>query len=223
MNAFNSCLKALLLAVSTIAHAGEVSPLVDAGAAVPGLEVRMRYAGSDNFTGRPVPGYEAPRCLLTTQATAALELAAQEAARHGLSLVVFDCYRPQRAVDQFMRWTAQPDNPAIKETYYPNVAKSALVAEGYIAEKSGHSRGSTLDLTLARTGGDLLDMGTPWDFFDALSWTETPLVSESAKANRLLLRSIMENNGFSNYAQEWWHYRLRDEPLTNTSLDVPVR
>ncbi|WP_188109557.1 M15 family metallopeptidase [Pseudohalioglobus sediminis] len=218
-----SRLPLLLLAVALATNGVEQSPLIDVGITLPGLDVRIRYASHDNFTGTRVDGYDAPRCLLTEPAAAALARVAQDASELGLRLVVFDCYRPQRAVDHFMRWTTLPDDAASRAEYYPNVAKSALVPEGYIAEKSGHSRGSTIDLTLARADGELVDMGTPWDYFDPLSWTESPAVSAAARLNRLLLRDLMERHGFQNYAQEWWHYTLRNEPMPDTYLDMPVR
>lgn len=223
MNTMTSRLPLLLLAFALAAPGEEQSPLVDAAAAIPALDVRIGYAGSDNFTGTRVDGYEAPLCLLTGPATTALAGAAREAGELGLRLVVFDCYRPQRAVNEFMRWTTLPDDEQSRAAYYPHVAKSALVPEGYIAEKSGHSRGSTLDLALANSDGDLLDMGTPWDYFDPSSWTESPAVSTSARRNRLLLRGMMERHGFQNYAQEWWHFTLRNEPLPDTYLDLPVK
>ncbi len=199
------------------------SPLVDAGLAIPGLELSIRYAGSDNFVGAPLPGYEAPLCLLTGQAVAALARAQARARSAGLRLLVYDCYRPQRAVDHFVDWVADLEDDATRPTYYPNVEKSDLIREGYIAEKSGHSRGSAVDLTLMRDGGEPLDMGTPWDFFDPRSWTDSPSVSAQARRNRQLLKRIMEQSGFSNYAKEWWHYSLDDEPLPNRYLDLPVR
>lgn len=223
MNAMTSRLPLLLLAVALATAGAEQSPLIDVGNTVPGVDVRIRYASHDNFTGTRVDGYDAPRCLLTEPAAAALARVAQDVSELGLRLVVFDCYRPQRAVDHFMRWTTLPDDAASRAEYYPNVAKSALVPEGYIAEKSGHSRGSTIDLTLARADGELVDMGTPWDYFDPLSWTESPAVSAAARLNRLLLRDLMERHGFQNYAQEWWHYTLRNEPMPDTYLDMPVR
>ncbi|MCY4214982.1 MAG: M15 family metallopeptidase [Gammaproteobacteria bacterium] len=205
------------------APAAPSSPLVDAGLAIPGLELRIRYAGSDNFVGAPVPGYEAPLCLLTEPAVAALARAQARAESLGLRLRVYDCYRPQRAVDRFVDWAADPDDDATRPTYYPNLEKSDLIRKGYIAERSGHSRGSTVDLTLIRDDGAPLDMGTPWDFFDPRSWTDSPAVSAPARRNRQLLRRIMARSGFSNYAKEWWHYTLDDEPLPDRYLDLPVR
>lgn len=213
----------LLLLLAALPAPADTGPLFDAGAAIPGLALQIRYATDDNFTGGQVTGYEAPRCLLSAEAVQALAGVQLDLRTRGLQLLVYDCFRPQRAVDHFMRWTAGPDDPAARRTYYPNVAKTALVAEGYIADRSGHSRGSTLDVTLATLGGDALDMGTPWDFFDPLSWTESEGVAPGARKNRLLLREVMEAHGFDNYPQEWWHFTLRDEPFPDTYFDLPLR
>jgi len=212
-----------LLAVFSIHATGESSPLVDAGPLVPGAVLDIRYAGPDNFMGRPLEGYLAPKCLLTPQAARALADVQTEVAVFGLNLVIYDCYRPQRAVDHFMRWSKDPGDIIGKESHYPRVPKSRLVAEGYIAEKSGHSRGSTVDLTLAYSGGEPLDMGTAWDFFDSLSNTDNPQVSRIARANRLLLRSVMAVHGFANFPGEWWHFTLEAEPLPDSYLDEPVQ
>lgn len=213
----------LLTLLAALQVAADTGPLLDAGAALPGLVLEIRYAGAENFTGGPVAGYEAPRCLLSAPAVEALAQVQAALRPRGLQLLVYDCFRPQRAVDHFMRWTALPDDPAARRTYYPNVAKTALVAEGYIADRSGHSRGSTLDVTLATLDGEVLDMGSPWDFFDPLSWTESEAVPDAARENRLLLRRVMEAHGFGNYPQEWWHFTLRDEPFPDTYMDFPLR
>jgi D-alanyl-D-alanine dipeptidase len=181
----------------------------------------VRYAGKENFLGRPVRGYEAARILLTPRAARALSRAQGMAAQRGLSLLVFDGYRPQRAVDDFVAWAADPDDVARKPQYYPDVPKSALFDRGYIAARSGHSRGSTVDLTLVRDGVPL-DIGTPFDFFDARSHTEHPGTPPELLRNRRLLREIMAAAGFTNYVNEWWHYSLEDEPWPDTYFDVPI-
>ena len=192
----------------------------------PGIVFEMRYAGANNFTGEKVPGYEAPDCLLTRPAAAALAGVQSDLANRGLGLIVWDCYRPQRAVDAFMRWADDPDQRG-RERWYPNVAKSALVKEGYIAERSGHSRGSTADLGLVRPDSDgtpqPLDLGTPFDFFDPRAHTDAPGLSAEHQANRQVLVQAMPARGFVNYPKEWWHYTLRDEPWPETVFDVPVR
>ena len=143
---------------------------VDAATVVPGLIVEMRYAGSHNFTGQPVDGYQAPHCLLTRQAAAALAEVARDVAPRGLVIKVFDCYRPVRAVMNFVRWARDLNDQTMKAEFYPNVDKRTLFRDGYIASHSGHSRGSTMDLTLAKTDGTELDMGTHFDFFSPKSW-----------------------------------------------------
>ena len=180
-----------------------------------------RYAGSDNFMGRPVRGYYAPEIMVTLEAAEALAAAQKGAKAHGLSLLVFDGYRPQRAVDHFVEWGADLADTLNKAAYYPNVPKAELFERGYIAERSGHSRGSTVDLTLTRDGLPL-DMGTPFDFFDELSHTENPAITPEAMANRMLLRDIMTAAGFRNYVNEWWHYTLVNEPYPDTYFNIPV-
>lgn len=211
----------------------------------PSIELDIRYVGSNNFLGRPVAGYEGPACILTTPAAMALLDVQRNAVERGLSLKVYDCFRPQRAVDDFVRWAADPDD-VMKASMYPEVPKDELFSQGYIAERSGHSRGSTVDLTLVPTGtsqpevdpfgprdcrGDVrarfpdnsIDMGTGYDCFDALSHTDNPAVGQAALANRHLLRELMEDAGFENYPREWWHYTLRDEPHTDQFFDFPVK
>ncbi len=202
--------------------AGEpTAELVDAATIATGVEVDMRYAGPDNFVGAALDGYGAPRCLLAGPAAEALARAQRAAEREGLGLRVFDCYRPQRAVDHFVRWAGAPDDPQSKRRYYPNVDKSRLFAEGYIADRSGHSRAATVDVTLVRAGIPL-DMGTPFDFFDPASHTEAPTATDEQGERRRLLRRLMESAGFENYPKEWWHYTLRDEPWPDRYWDVPI-
>ncbi|MGI9038501.1 MAG: M15 family metallopeptidase, partial [Gemmatimonadota bacterium] len=145
----------------------------------------------------------------------------------GYGLRVYDCYRPQRAVDHFVRWARDTADRRTKAEYYPGVPKSALFADGYIAERSGHSRGSTVDLTMVEVHSDAesepLDMGTPFDFFDPLSATDSPGVTPRQRADRALLREYMEAGGFRNYEAEWWHYTLVDEPWPERYLDVVIR
>jgi D-alanyl-D-alanine dipeptidase len=193
----------------------------------PSIEVDLRYAGSDNFVGTPVAGYEAPKCLLSRPAAEALVSVQKTLAGRGYGLRAFDCYRPQRAVDHFVRWARDTTDRRTKAAYYPDVAKSALFADGYIAERSGHSRGSTVDLTLIEVHSDgstePLDMGTPFDFFDPSSATDSPDVTPRQRADRALLREYMEAGGFRNYEAEWWHYTLEDEPWPDRYLDVVIR
>ncbi len=199
-------------------------PFVDAAGIVPGLAVEMRYAGSDNFVGRPIAGYEAPRCLLTPQAAQALARVQADLAPEGLGLKVFDCYRPVRAVADFAAWARDPADARMKAAYYPRTDKADLFRLGYIAERSSHSRGSTVDLTLVRRAdGAELDMGTPFDLFDEASATDSGRVGPGARANRRRLRTAMIRAGFAPYPQEWWHFTLKDEPFPATAFDRPVR
>jgi D-alanyl-D-alanine dipeptidase len=197
---------------------------VDASTVVPGLVVEMRYYGSYNFTGAPVDGYEAPTCILTRQAAEALAEVQAELKGFGLGLKVFDCYRPARAVAEFVRWSEDLADVKMKAEFYPDLAKSELFPKGYIADKSGHSRGSTADLTLVYLPYETeLPMGTGFDFFSERSWPENPDQPPQARANRLLLSSLMQRHGFKPYPYEWWHFTLADEPYADTYFDFPVK
>jgi D-alanyl-D-alanine dipeptidase len=216
---------AAAIAASGGAAAAQERPaaFVDAATVVPGLIVEARYAGAHNFVGRPIDGYEAPRCLLTAAAANALAAVARDVAQQGLVLKVFDCYRPTRAVANFERWARDISDTAAKAEFYPDVDKRTLFRDGYISSRSGHSRGSTVDLTLAHTDGRELDMGTPFDFFSPRSWSAAPDISEQAKANRALFAAAMRRHGFRPYEKEWWHFTLRGEPFPDTYFDFPVR
>jgi zinc D-Ala-D-Ala dipeptidase len=196
---------------------------VDAATVVPGLVTEMRYAGTHNFVSRRIDGYVAPRCLLTREAAAALAEAARDLAPRGLAIKAFDCYRPARAVANFVRWARDLNDTAGKAEFYPHVDKSTLFRDGYISSRSGHSRGSTIDLTLVRTGDGELDMGTPFDFFSPLSWPSAAGVTAEARANRALLATAMKRRGFRPYVKEWWHFTLGGEPFPNTYFDFPVQ
>jgi D-alanyl-D-alanine dipeptidase len=194
---------------------------VDAAAVVPGLAADIRYAGSHNFVGRPIDGYQAPHCLLTQVAAGALAGVARDLAPR-LVIKVFDCYRPVRAVMNFVRWARDLNDQAEKAEFYPDVDKRTLFRDGYIASRSGHSRGSTMDLTLATADGHELDMGTPFDFFSPKSWTNASVTPEQ-HANRMLLAAAMRRRGFRGYDKEWWHFTLRNEPFPDTYFDFPVQ
>jgi zinc D-Ala-D-Ala dipeptidase len=197
---------------------------VDVSAVVPGLAVDMRYAGERNFVGRPIAGYEAPVCVLTDQAAAGLAAVQRDLAASGRGLKVYDCYRPERAVADFASWARDLGDQTTKAEYYPNVAKDQLFALGYIAERSGHSRGSTVDVTLIdlATGGDL-DMGTPYDLFDPRSWPSDTSVSAAAQANRQALQDVMAAHGFRPLREEWWHFTLDAEPYPETYFGPSLR
>lgn len=199
---------------------------VYADAVAPDIAVDLRYAGTDNFVGRPVDGYAKPRAIMTKEAAAALKKAQADLRRFGLGLKVFDAYRPQRAVDHFVRWAKDLADTRMQAKYYPGVAKQDLFKEDYIAAKSGHSRGSTVDVTLiyrdAQGAAQELDMGSRFDFFDPRSWPEHPGLSAAQRANRMLLQTVMEKHGFKPYPKEWWHFTLNPEPYPETYFDFAV-
>ena len=214
----------LLLLVTSAANAQDQRPaaFVDAATVVPGLVVEMRYVTDNNFVGQRVDGYEKPVCLLTRQAAQALAEVGRDLSSRGLKLKVFDCYRPKRAVAHFVRWAQAVNDLKNKSAYYPDLDKRQLFTDGYIATHSGHSRGSTVDLTMAGAAGEL-DMGTPFDFLSPRSNTSNPTVSVEAHKNRMLLAAAMGKHGFRPYGKEWWHFTLRGEPFPETYFDFPVR
>ena len=189
----------------------------------PEIALDLRYATPANFVGARIDGYDAANCLLTRPAAEALARVQRDLRSDGLGLRVFDCYRPQRAVDHFVRWSRAPDAAAAKARHYPNVPKRELFARGYIAERSGHSRGSTVDLTLVDGAGTELDLGTAFDFFDPRAGLDSRDVPPAARALRAKLRAAMERRGFRPYAAEWWHFTLEGEPYPETFFDAPVR
>lgn len=190
---------------------------------IPAIRLEIRYCSNNNFIGRPVDGYRKPRAILTREAAAALQGVQEELVPFGFGVKVFDAYRPQRAVDNFVRWAADLDDTKAKVQYYPDVAKQDLFKDGYIAARSSHSRGSTVDLTIVElSSGAELDMGSPFDFFGPASWPASTLVPPSRLANRLLLRTLMMKYGFNPYEQEWWHFTLAGEPYPETYFDFPV-
>lgn len=222
---FRIALLLLLLLPATDAFAGPPGGFVEVRDAVPGAVVELRYLGPDNFVGEPIDGYAADRCYVTVEAARALGRVQHELAHFGLGLKVFDAYRPQRAVDHFVRWAGDLDDTRMKARYYPDVAKENLFRDGYIAARSGHSRGSTVDLTLVALDGREpveLDMGTPWDYFGPRSWPASLEVTPQQRANRMLLQSLMVKHGFRPLAEEWWHFTLEDEPFPDTYFDFVV-
>jgi D-alanyl-D-alanine dipeptidase len=221
---------ALLLALTVMpARAQTPAAFVDAASVVDGLVVEMRYFGDDNFVGARIDGYEQPRCLLTRQAATALAAVQRDLATQGYGLKVFDCYRPARAVAHFVRWARNIADVKRKAQFYPDVDKRLLFQLGYIASHSGHSRGSTIDLTLVRRDGGAdvgpkeVDMGTPYDFFSPKSWPSDRSVSEEARRHRALLAGAMRRGGFRPYEKEWWHFTLSREPFPGTYFDFVVK
>ncbi len=243
------CLCLLTFPALSAGAGGKALPpgFVHADQVVPGLVEEMRYAGAHNFVGAPVDGYQAPRCILTVPAARALAAVQAELKPMGLGLKVYDCYRPVRAVSHFVRWARDLGDTKTKTEFYPKVDKARLFELGFIAERSSHNRGSTVDLTVVplppppqpawdpsrqvscdapagrRYADNSLDMGSGFDCFDPVSHTESRAVPAQARANRLLLRSLMARHGFMNLAEEWWHYTLAGEPFPDTYFDFPVR
>ncbi|MEU6139014.1 D-Ala-D-Ala dipeptidase VanX [Streptomyces sp. NPDC047081] len=190
---------------------------------VPGVRWDAKYATWDNFTGKPVDGYLANRIVGTRALCAALRNAREEAASRGFGLLIWDGYRPQGAVDRFLRWSREPEDGRTKARHYPNIDRAEMFESGYVAARSGHSRGSTVDLTIYHLEtGELAPMGGGHDLMDPISHHGAKGIARNEAANRRYLRSVMESCGFSSYDREWWHYTLKDEPYPDTYFDFPV-
>ncbi|WP_245429800.1 M15 family metallopeptidase [Mesorhizobium sp. WSM3859] len=198
----------------------------------PTIRQDIRYASLENFLHRKVDGYDAPVCILTAQAAKALSSVQRTMTAKGLTLVVFDCYRPARAVTDMVRWTREGGPP--DPQWYPTVRRGDLIAKGYVGELSSHSRGSTVDLAIAETDNSsvdpacgapdvgTLDFGTGFDCFDPMSETAHRPLPAEATANRKMLLAAMRAAGFRNYAREWWHFTLAKEPFPKQRFDFPV-
>lgn len=191
--------------------------------AVHGIRWDAKYATWDNFTGKPVNGYEANRIIGTFELADALLKAKRQAAALGYGLLLWDAYRPQRAVDCFLHWSVQPEDGLTKKKHYPNIAREEMISMGYVASQSSHSRGSAVDLTLYQLDtGDMVTMGSNFDFMDERSHHTSKAVTDTEAKHRRLLRSIMEDSGFEAYENEWWHYLLKDEPYPDCYFDFPI-
>ncbi|MFI6026538.1 D-Ala-D-Ala dipeptidase VanX [Amycolatopsis magusensis] len=190
---------------------------------VPGIRWDAKYATWDNFTGKPVDGYQANRIVGTRALCAALDGVREKAESLGFGLLLWDGYRPQRAVDRFVDWSRQPEDWRTKLRHYPHIDKAEMFEQGYVARKSGHTRGSTVDLTLFHLAtGELAEMGGGHDLMDSISHHGAPGITQVEAENREHLRSIMETCGFRAYECEWWHYTLADEPYPATYFDFPI-
>jgi D-alanyl-D-alanine dipeptidase len=187
------------------------------------LDVDLAYFSTNNFVGDTIDDYNANRLILTKATAEKLKLVQGELQQQNLCLKVYDGYRPQGAVNHFIRWAKDLSDTINKPQFYPDVNKRNLFKAGYIASHSGHSRGSTLDITL--TNGDTgapLDMGSPYDFFGEQSWVDYKYITEQQKTNRQLLQTVMLKHNFRNYPKEWWHFTLRWEPFPETYFDFKV-
>ncbi len=190
---------------------------------IPSIKGEVRYAGSHNFTGKPVKGYRKEKIILSKPAAKALRKVQEELDKKGYCLKVFDAYRPQRSVNSFVAWAKKTGDTLAKAEFYPEINKKDLFQLGYIASKSGHTRGSAIDLTIIdKNTGEELDMGSPYDFFGKISHHNTNQISKEQKQNRIFLKQLMLKHGFYPYPEEWWHYSLKNEPYPNTYFDFPV-
>lgn len=192
--------------------------------AIPDAILEIRYYSTYNFVGDRITGYEAPVALLTEEAAAALREVSDELVQKGYRLKIYDAYRPQQAVNHFKAWAEDLEDQRMKSCFYPEVEKTELFARGYISGKSGHSRGSTVDLTLFdMERGKEVDMGGTFDFFGPASHADySGELTEVQKANRALLRDTMLAHGFRGISTEWWHFTLKNEPYPDTYFDFPV-
>lgn len=214
---------------------------------IPQVQTDIRYFSVNNFAGRQIEGYQEPVCLLTKKTAQALKGVVESLISMGLTIKVYDCYRPQRAVNDFVGWAKVLKDTKMRTEFYPTVDKTRLFADGYIAAHSGHSRGSTVDLTIIPLGSKIptedtkrtqlnctkpklqrspdnsLDFGTGFDCFSPLSHPDYQEISAQAKANRLLLQLLMVNAGFKPLDTEWWHFTLLEETYPNTYFDFPVK
>jgi len=216
---------ALALNACSAAPVKPGSPLRNVRDFAPEIRVDMRYAGTNNFTGRVVEGYKAPHCLLHEPVARALARVEQGLHVQGYALIVFDCYRPTLAVQAFMAWARDLQDQSSKARFYPALDKSVLVPD-YIAEKSGHSKGATVDLGLLdcrQTPCATLDMGTEFDYFDPRANTDYPGITPTQKQNRQKLLQAMAEQGFENYPMEWWHFTWKAGVLPEAAMSFPIQ
>ena len=192
----------------------------------PDIKLDLRYFSTNNFVGEPIDGYLGNKCIISIEAAKALVKVQHDLGALGYGLKVFDTYRPQQAVGHFVRWAEDIKDIKMKHIYYPDIEKRYLFQQGYISSKSGHTRGSTVDLTIIYTERERkdneLDMGTPWDFFSPKSWPSSDEVTDLQKSNRMLLQKVMMKHGFQPIKEEWWHFTLKEEPFPDTYFNFPV-
>lgn len=222
LSAVISCLMACAHPINPQANS---MPLIDVLTISPHIALDMRYATANNFTGHRVDGYQVAKCLLHRPVAEALAKVEQRLNASGYALVIFDCYRPTMAVDDFMRWAKDINDTSTKAQYYPDLDKSKLVPD-YIAEKSGHSKGATLDVGLLDCRVKpcvALDMGTAFDFFGVQANTDYPHLTVSQRQNRKQLVMAMQEQGFENYPMEWWHFTWKAGILPDQAYSFPIQ
>ena len=201
----------------------DASGFVSVAEAIPDVLLDIRYYSSFNFIGERIDGYEEPAALLTREAAAALKKVSDEAMGQGWRLKIFDAYRPQKAVDHFVRWAGDPTDIRMKPFFYPELEKKDIIPQHYIAEYSSHTRGSTVDLTLFDMASQRdADMGGTFDYFGDVSHPDYPDITEEQHQNRMLLQKLMVKHGFRPLDSEWWHFTLEDEPCPDTYFTFPV-
>ncbi len=190
---------------------------------IPTINIELRYFSSDNFVGQEIDGYNANVVILSKEATKALKKVQNELLKEGLSLKIFDAYRPQQAVNHFRKWARDINDTLRKQDFYPNINKKNLFKDGYISTRSRHSSGSTIDITIIDLKTcEELNMGTAYDYLGKESATFYDGITKHQQKNRVLLKTVMSKHGFRNYSQEWWHYTLRGEPYLNQYFDFLV-
>ncbi len=210
-------------ATDNFTFSADASDFVVLSDVIPDVIVELRYFSTYNFIGDRIDGYEEPLAMMTKEAAQALKAVSDECVSRGYRLKIYDAYRPQKAVTQFVRWAQDQQDIRMKPYFYPELDKSVLFPQGYIAEHSGHSRGSTVDLTLFDMNSEKeVDMGGTFDYFGLLSHPDYKAITKEQYANRMLLRELMLKHGFKPLAEEWWHFTLKDEPYPNTFFTFPI-
>ena len=207
----------------TMKYSNGRSGFVDLSDVITDLILDIRYYSDFNFVGTRIDGYEEPVALMSKEGAMALKEVADEAREKGYRLKIYDTYRPQQAVDHFVRWAEDLEDTKMKEYFYPEVNKDELFEKGYICAHSGHTRGSTVDLTLVYANNKDFDVGGTFDYFGELSHPDYKGVSDKQYSNRMFLRDLMVRHGFTPIDEEWWHFTLKDEPYPDTYFTFPVR
>ncbi|MGE5398158.1 MAG: M15 family metallopeptidase [Chitinophagales bacterium] len=190
---------------------------------IPTAQLDIRYYSKNNFVGSRVDGYKAPKAILTSETAEALKDVSKDLDAKGYRIKIYDAYRPQKSVNHFIRWSKDLNDTKMKAQYYPNTDKKDLFKLGYLAKKSGHSRGSTVDLTLVyKKSGKEVDMGSSYDFLDKISAHDSTQITAKQAQNRKILKNVMVKHGFKPLAKEWWHYTLINEPYPDTYFDFNI-